>query len=105
MAEILETVVCSAKPGTEARLERILSSRVEFRNRQKDCIRSWYAKSSDDEYLFLFQTIFKDKESMKTISEISREKLDLNDGGVESCLIGPPLVGVFDVKKENVTNS
>ena len=39
MTKILETVVCSAKQGNEARLERMLSSRVEFRNRQDGCVR------------------------------------------------------------------
>ena len=100
MVQILETVVCSAKPGNEARLERLLSSRVEFRNRQEDCVRSWYARSSDDNYLFIFQTIFTDRDSMKLISELSQKKLDANDGGVQSCLIGPPLVGIFDIVEE-----
>ena len=102
MTELLETVVCSAKPGTEARLERILSSRVEFRIRQDDCVHSWYAKSSNDEFLFIFQTIFKDRNAMKSISEMSLEILDPKDGGIQSCLIGPPLVGIFDVGKELV---
>ena len=104
MARILETVVCSAKPGSEARLERLLSSRVEFRNRQEDCVRSWYAKSSDDDYLFIFQTIFTDRDSMKLISESSQKKLDTSDGGVQSCLIGPPLVGIFDIGEEIFTS-
>ncbi len=104
MVQILETVVCSAKPGSEARLERLLSSRVEFRNRHEDCVRSWYAKSSDDDYLFIFQTIFTDRDSMKLISESSQKKLDTSDGGVQSCLIGPPLVGIFDIGEEIFTS-
>ena len=100
MTELLETVVCSAKPGTEARLERILSSRVEFRSRQEGCINSWFAKSNDDENLFIFQTVFTDRESMISISELSQNKLDTTDGGVQSCLIGPPLVEIFEVRKE-----
>ncbi|MDP6333600.1 MAG: hypothetical protein QF479_03105 [Candidatus Poseidoniaceae archaeon] len=100
MTELLETIVCSAKPGSEARLERMLSSRVEFRNRQEECIYSWYAKSSSDEFLFIFQSIFKDETSMKAISELSQEMLDSKDGGVQSCLIGPPLVGVFSASKD-----
>ena len=63
-------------------------------------MRSWYARSSDDNYLFIFQTIFTDRDSMKLISELSQKKLDANDGGVQSCLIGPPLVGIFDIVEE-----
>ena len=105
MPKILETVVCSAQPGKEARLERMLSSRVEFRNRQDGCIRSWYAKSSDDDFLFIFQSVFDDRESMKSISESSQQKLDTSDGGVQSCLIGPPLVGIFDIDADIFTRS
>jgi heme-degrading monooxygenase HmoA len=100
MTALLETVVCSAKPGTEARLERIFSSRIEFRNRQDGCIQSWYSRSSEDESLYIFQTVFKDRESMKLISDKSRDKLDSNDGGIQSCLIGPPLVGIFTVEDD-----
>jgi hypothetical protein len=39
---------------------------------------------------------------MKSISEMSLEILDPKDGGIQSCLIGPPLVGIFDVGKELV---
>ena len=105
MVRILETVVCSAKPGNNARLERMLSSRVEFRNRQDGCIRSWYAKSSDDDFLFIFQSVFKSRESMKSISELSQQKLDATDGGVQSCLIGPPLVGIFELEVDIFTGS
>ena len=41
---------------------------------------------------------------MKLISELSQQKLDTNDGGVQSCLIGPPLVGVFDIEVDIFTS-
>ncbi len=99
---LLETVVCSANPGTEARLERMISTRVEFRNRQDGCLKSWYGKSSSDENLFIFQSVYLDVDSMKEISKQSSESLDSKDGGLESCLIGPPLVGLFEISIEDI---
>ncbi len=99
---LLETVVCSANPGTEARLERMISTRVEFRNRQDGCLKSWYGKSSSDENLFIFQSVYLDVDSMKEISKRSSESLDSKDGGLESCLIGPPLVGLFEISIEDI---
>ena len=99
---VLETIVCSANPGVEARLERMISARVEFRNRQEGCIKSWCGKSTTDESLFIFQSVYVDLESLKEITKRSSESLDSTDGGLESCLIGPPLVGLFDISSEDM---
>tara|TARA_Y100000768_G_scaffold356804_1_gene311419 strand:- start:380 stop:694 length:315 start_codon:yes stop_codon:yes gene_type:complete len=99
---ILETVVCSSNAGVEARLERMISARVEFRKRQAGCLKSWYGKSVSDESLFIFQTVFQDVESMKEISKRSSETLDIKDQGIESCLIGPPLIGIFEISVEDI---
>ncbi len=99
---LLETVVCSANPGAEARLDRMISARVEFRNRQDGCLKSWYGKSSSDENLFIFQSVYLNVDSMKEISKSSSESLDSKDGGLESCLIGPPLVGLFEISIEDI---
>ena len=99
---LLETVVCSAIHGGEARLERMISARVEFRNRQDGCLKSWYGKSSTDENLFIFQSVYLDVESMKDVSKRSSESLDSKDGGLESCMMGPPLVGLFEISIEDI---
>jgi hypothetical protein len=99
---VLETVVCSSNIGMEARLERMILARVEYRNRQPGCLKSWYGKSVSDENLFIFQTIYVDIESMKEISKLSSETLDVKDQGLESCLIGPPLIGIFEILAEDV---
>ena len=99
---ILETVVCSSNAGVEARLERMISARVEFRKRQAGCLKTWYGKSVSDESLFIFQTIFQDVESMKKISKLSLDTLDVKDQGIESCLIGPPLIGIFEISANDI---
>lgn len=99
---ILETIVCSSNVGSDARLERLISARVEFRNRQNGCLKSWYGKSANDDNLFIFQSVFLNVESMKEISKLSYETLDSKDQGLESCLIGPPLVGIFEISIDDI---
>ena len=41
----LETVVCSARKGVDARLERMLEARQEMRRRTEGCIRAWVSRS------------------------------------------------------------
>ena len=97
----LETVVCSARKGVDARLERMLEARQEMRRRMDGCIRAWVARSIDNQPMFLLQAIYKDEESWRNSSEKVKEELDSRDGGIENLLGGPPLVGIFglDPKK------
>ena len=44
---------------------------------------------------FLVQAIYSTEAAWKKISVKIQEKLDSKDGGIESCLFGPPLVGMF----------
>ncbi|MCS5533421.1 MAG: hypothetical protein NZ736_04110 [Candidatus Poseidoniaceae archaeon] len=96
MAEvIIETVVCSPAQGREARLLRMLNARQEFKRQKSGCLAAWYAKSSDGESLLLVQSVFTSRQNWIDISNAIVETLDSRDGGLESCLLGPPLVGVF----------
>ena len=59
----LETVVCSARKGVDARLERMLEARQEMRRRTDGCIRAWVSRSMDGQPMFLLQAIYDCEES------------------------------------------
>lgn len=100
---ILETVVCSSRSGTDARLHRMLSTRQLLRRRIDGCLHAWVSRSSDGTGMFLVQAIYHDRESIKNAAAQIEEKLDKHDGGIESLLGGPPLIGYFDLDKDDVT--
>ena len=95
---LLETVVCSARTGREKRLRRLLETRRAYRLRCEGCCAAWFAESSDGTPTFLVQAIFEDEEAWRRISGKISEELDPIDGGVENCLNGPPLVGMFEIQ-------
>ncbi len=92
---IMETIVCSAKQGKEKRLKKLLDTRIAFRNRFESCQNAWVCQSADGSGTFLVQAIYSNEDEWRKISEKIAEKLDSKDGGIESCLFGPPLVGMF----------
>jgi len=99
---IIETVVCSPAQGREARLLRMLNARQEFKRQKPGCLAAWYAKSSDGESLLLVQSVFTSRQNWIDISNAIVETLDSRDGGLESCLLGPPLVGVFTADSDDL---
>ncbi len=101
---ILETIVCQTGKGKEARLERMVKSRIEFSKRQSGCVAAWYGISNSDEYLFLIQIAYESVEQFHIIKKLVESTLDSKDGGLESCLVGPPLLGLFEVS-ENALKS
>ena len=98
----LETVVCSARKGVDARLERMLESRQEMRRRTDGCIRAWVSRSMDGQAMFLLQAIYENEESWHNSAKRIVEELDSRDGGIESLLGGPPLVGIFALDPKNL---
>ena len=99
---IMETVVCSPAQGKDARLLRMLNTRQEFKKQKSGCLAAWYAKSSDGEPLLLVQSIFASRQDWINISNAIIETLDSRDGGLDSCLLGPPLVGVFTIETDDL---
>ena len=97
---LMETIVCSAKKGKEQRLKKLLDTRVAFRKRSKRCKQAWVCKSADGSGTFLIQAIYLNEEAWRKISEGIQTQLDPKDGGIESCLNGPPLVGMFIFEEE-----
>ena len=98
----LETVVCSARKGVDARLERMLEARQEMRRRTEGCLRAWVSRSMDGQPMFLLQAVYDNQESWHRSAKRVAEELDSRDGGIESLLGGPPLVGIFSLNSENL---
>ena len=98
----LETVVCSARKGVDARLERMLEARQEMRRRTEGCLRAWVSRSMDGQPMFLLQAIYVDEESWHRSAKRVANELDSRDGGIESLLGGPPLVGIFSFDEKNL---
>ena len=93
----IETVVCSGHIGKEARLFRMLELRQEFKRRKDGCISAWVGRNNEDKTLFLVHSVFASQKAWRMISSEVIEQVDPKDGGIESLLSGPPLVGVFEV--------
>ena len=98
----LETVVCSARKGVDARLERMLEARQEMRRRTDGCIRAWVSRSMDGQPMFLLQAIYENEEAWHKSAKRVSDELDPRDGGIESLLGGPPLVGIFALDPRNI---
>ena len=98
----METVVCSARKGVDARLERLLEARQEMRRRTEGRIRAWVSRSIDDQPMFLLQAIYENEESWHKSAKRISDELDSRDGGIESLLGGPPLVGIFALDPKNL---
>ena len=98
----METVVCSARKGFDARLERMLEARQEMRRRTDGCIRAWVSRSMDGKPMFLLQAIYENEESWHRSAKRVAEELDSRDGGIESLLGGPPLVGIIALDAKNL---
>ena len=98
----LETVVCSARKGVDARLERMLEARQEMRRRTEGCVRAWVSRSMDGQPMFLLQAIYDNEDSWHRSAKRIASELDSRDGGIESLLGGPPLVGIFALNPDDV---
>jgi heme-degrading monooxygenase HmoA len=101
----METVVCSSRKGADARLARMLEARQEMKRRSDGCVRAWVTRSIDGQPMFLVQSIYLNEESWRNISESVNKEFDSRDGGIESLLSGPPLVGIFSLDPKNLKKS
>ena len=93
----LETVVCSSRKGVDARLERMLEARQEMRRRTEGCLKAWVSRSIDGNAMFLVQAIYENEDAWRKCAQRIVNELDIRDGGIESLLSGPPLVGMFSI--------
>ena len=98
----METVVCSARKGVDARLQRMLEARQELRRRTEGCLKAWVSRSMDGQPMFLLQAVYVDEESWHRCSKKISDELDSRDGGIDSLLSGPPLVGIFAIRASDL---
>ena len=57
------------------------------------------AESSE---MVLVQSAFHSAGDWKRISKDIQETLDVEDGGIEGLLMGPPLVGIFEIPDDEL---
>ena len=99
----VETIVCSSKQGVGARLRRMLNARQEFKRRQEGCVAAWIGRAPDNGEMLLVQSVFESPDDWKRISDLVQATLDKEDGGIEGLLLGPPLVGVFEIEPSELS--
>ena len=97
----LETVVLVAKDGYDARLRRMIKTRVRLRSESQGCAKSWMGESGSSKGTFLLQALYEVEDAIGLALK-SVASLDEKDGGLESVLNGPPLVGIFEVDGESL---
>ena len=100
----VETIVCSGKKGSDARLRRMLKARQEYKRRQEGCIGAWLGLAAESNSMMLVQSAFVSEGAWRIISSEIKDTLDAEDGGIEGLLLGPPLVGVFEIPDEELQN-
>ncbi len=97
----METAVLSARSGYEARLRRMLKARSAVRRNSKGCVKSWVGETSVGKGTFILQALYDSENAIGLALKLVSE-LDEKDGGLESVLEAPPIVGVFEVEAEDV---
>ena len=80
---VIETVVCSAKDDSTAKLRRLVLARQEFKRRQNGCIAAWMGTAIENDSMILVQSVYTTAQDWKAISEKVRQELDEVDGGIE----------------------
>ena len=100
----VETIVCSGRKGSDARLRRMLKARQEYKRRQDGCIGAWIGLAAENKTMMLVQSAFLSEKDWRRISSEIQSTLDVEDGGIEGLLLGPPLVGVFEVPDDQLQN-
>ena len=93
----IETVVCSPKDGCQARMLRMLKARQAYKRRSEGCIAAWIASAPGEASMHLVQSVFATREDWQRVAEEIQSTIDVKDGGLESQMLGPPLIGVFEI--------
>ena len=86
----------------DARLRRMLRARQEYKRRQPGCIGAWMGTAAESSAMMLVQSAFQSSEDWKRISQEIQASLDVEDGGIEGLLLGPPLVGIFEIPDDEL---
>ena len=84
----------------------MLKARQAYKRRSKGCIAAWIASVPGGTSMHLVQSVFETRQDWQRVAEEIQSTIDVKDGGLESQMLGPPLVGVFEIDEEAfVTNS
>ena len=58
--------------------------------------------AAESSAMMLVQSAFQSSEDWKRISKEIQASLDVEDGGIEGLLLGPPLVGIFEIPDDEL---
>ncbi|MBN29652.1 MAG: hypothetical protein CMB34_03185 [Euryarchaeota archaeon] len=82
----------------------MMRARQEYKRRQPGCIGAWLGLGAEDGSMMLVQSAFASADDWKRISKEIQSTLDVDDGGIEGMLLGPPLVGIFEIPDSELNN-
>ncbi|MEL0330742.1 MAG: hypothetical protein VW982_00830 [Candidatus Poseidoniales archaeon] len=80
----------------------MLKARQEYKRRQDGCIGAWLGMGAESASMMLVQSAYATAEDWKRISEQIQTTLDAEDGGIEGMMLGPPLVGLFEIPDDEL---
>ena len=88
--------------GIRRETSSYVAARQEYKRRQPGCIGAWIGTGAESNAMLLVQSAFHTAEDWKRISQEIQSSLDVDDGGIEGLLLGPPLVGIFEIPDDEL---
>ena len=89
-----EMIVMNVHPEHVGKLKRMLESRCKVRTANGALEARWWI-AVDSESTYLLESSYINKEGWQRANDAIQRMLDPADGGLESVLAGPPLIGLF----------
>ena len=97
----VETIVCSGRKGSGETSSHVACS-AGVQTTSTRCIGAWIGTGAESNAMLLVQSAFHTAEDWKRISQEIQSSLDVDDGGIEGLLLGPPLVGIFEIPDDEL---
>lgn len=93
-SSLKEMIVMNVHPEHVGKLKRMLESRCKVRTANGALEARWWI-AVDSESTYLLESSYINKEGWQRANDAIQRMLDPADGGLESVLAGPPLIGLF----------
>ena len=93
-SSLKEMIVMNVHLEHVGKLKRMLESRCKVRCANGALAARWWI-AVDGESTFLLESSYVNKEGWQRANDAIQTMLDPADGGLESVLAGPPLIGLF----------
>ena len=93
-SSLKEMIVMNVHLEHVGKLKRMLESRCKVRTANGALEARWWI-AVDSESTYLLESSYINKEGWQRANDAIQRMLDPADGGLESVLAGPPLIGLF----------